>query len=835
MAFSNLRFGTFCAAILVCVLMTVPSSAITVADRVSNQSSSETILNVGTLQVVDSLNPFVGINDMSCVFYSMVYDGLQSVGNDLSPMPNLATSWWIVPTTDPELQASGEPYGSVWEYNLTTNANWTDGDPFTADDAVWTINLNCDPLNYDSMWQYQPYSYSMKYAERITADKIRIHFYDRLTGGPIACAFGDSLFIPILPKHLLQDKSPAELSFNWSGVLTTDPPIVGTGPYTPTAGLLDEWLNDDRITLVRNPEYHGLADYGKSIHCDKLVLQYYSDPIALRDDLVNGVLDTAQLSPETYLTLKDDIFTGNITSIETYDGLKCTNYWTDIVFNMNAAGPNPARLDPFVRWAMAMATDKAAIIDNFYRGLAGAGSTLISPVNSFWHLELSSDEQFEFNLTVAALVLELSGYVDVNSDGIRECTNQSMAYLEGWVPEGTRLIFEFIVSNERSEEVEISQYLEALYALIGIDLQVQIVDPSIAPSSLYSYNYDMVLWHWSSDPDPNSILFAESMVAWNGWSNNKYSDPYYEENYTNSVTALDRLQRKAYVDNCQEIIYVDSPYIVLAYPYQTYAWRTDTFSGWGDWAANPGRSLDAMWGANPLWFDLMPIADEQPPVTAVDVLGTSGQGDWYISPVTVYLNTTDYGSGVDHTYYKLEPGSWQEYTAPLFVSANGNQTLEYYSIDVDGNEESHRTTYVMIDSEDPIVSSIALISENNGSAHWLYILQDSTSGISHSQFSLDNGTTWTTIGDLTSVITGSFQEMGSHTIMVRVWDNAGNYAEDSLTKTISEHQTVILGLTWLSVIALAAGVVIVTLLIVFLLMRRKATPPMRGEIQPPPP
>jgi hypothetical protein len=33
-------------------------------------------------------------------------------------------------------------------------------------------------------------------------------------------------------------------------------------------------------------------------------------------------------------------------------------------------------------------------------------------------------------------------------------------------------------------------------------------------------------------------------------------------------------------------------------------WRTDTFSNWGDWAADPGRSLDAYWGVNPLLFDL---------------------------------------------------------------------------------------------------------------------------------------------------------------------------------------------------------------------------------------
>ena len=829
---ASLNSGLFLAAIILGFMMAVPSSVISVAEPVAIQSPSESILHVGTLQNVDNLNPFIGFNDESYVFYSMVYDGLQSIGNDLSPVPDLATSWWIVPEADPELVLSGEPYGSVWEYNLTMHATWSDGTPFTADDVVFTINLQCSVGNYTTMWAYQPYTYFMSYAEKVSDHQVRIHFFDRLSGEPRPVAFGNSLTMPILPKHKLESMTAPDLAFGWNGTFPTDPPIVGTGPFMPTETLYQDWLRKDNITLIRNPDYHSLLDYGTSIHFDKLVLRYYFDPIALRNDLVNGVLDTAQLSSETYLALKDDILTGNVSSVETYGGLKCTNYWTDIGFNMNAAGPNPARLDPFVRWAMAMATDKATIVDDIYMGLADAGSTLISPVNSFWHLEISADEQFEFNLTDAATILELSGYVDVNSDGIRECTNESLAYLEGWAPEGTPLTFEFIVCQGRLEDEYTAQFLKALYDLIGINLQIIIVDEPLLVQTIYGYNYDMALWYWSSDPDPNYILFVESKAAWMGWSNNMYSDPVYEENYTGSVSALDKAERKTFVDNCQVINYLDSPYIILAYPYQTYAWRTDTFSGWGDWAANPGRSLDASWGANPLWFDLMPVG-EQPPVTAIDVLGTSGEGGWYLSPVTVYLNATDDRSGVNYTYYKLETGSWQEYTAPFSVSNNGNQTLQYYSVDIDGNEETHRTTYIMIDSEDPIVTSIALISENNGSAHWLYILRDSTSGISRSQFSLSNGTSWTTVGDLTNVTTGSFPETGSHTILVRAWDSAGNYAEGSMTITVSEHQTLIFGLTLFGAIALLAVAVVVILLIVFMLMRRKTAPPTGGEIQPP--
>jgi len=73
------------------------------------------------------------------------------------------------------------------------------------------------------------------------------------------------------------------------------------------------------------------------------------------------------------------------------------------------------------------------------------------------------------------------------------------------------------------------------------------------------------------------------------------------------VMELNKTSRKTYVDNCQRTNYLDAYYIIMAYPYQTYAWRDDTFSGWGDWSADPGRSMDNFWMGNPLFFDLVPL------------------------------------------------------------------------------------------------------------------------------------------------------------------------------------------------------------------------------------
>jgi len=831
---TGLRIGAFCVAIFAGLLMAVPSSVVSANESTATQLPVKNILTLGTMEAVDSLNPLVGLTDISQIFYSMVYDCLQSVDEDLHPVPNLATSWWTVPTTDPELVASGEPYGSVWEYNLTKNAVWTDGEPFTVDDAVWTINLNSDPLNYDSMWKYQPYAYSMKYAEVVTADKMRIHFYDRVSEVPIPVAYGDSLFIHILPKHKLEQYSPSHIAFNWSGVFEgEDPAVVGTGPFMATPTILNDWRNYGYLDLDRNPNYHGGADRNVTVKFDGVRMVFFDNAQAMTAALKTGVIDIAAFPPQTYRAIKADVDDGILWNVACVDGLKCNQYWTDVSFCMNPGGPNNARLDPAVRHAMAMATNKTFIVNTYYSGLAQEGSTLISPLVGDWHYEPNATEKYTFDKAAAEALLDAADYTRPSPGAVRVIGVNSIAHTVYGEPVGKAVQFEMLVRQEHPEENSIAFYLDQQWNQIGIDLNVQLVDEATLATIAYSYDYDTLIWYWSSDPDPNYILFAQTQKAWNGWSDNHYSDPLFEVNYSQSVSALDPADRKAYVDNCQRIHYADCSYIILAYPNQNYAFRTDKFYGWGNPSAHPGRSMDAYWGANPLWFDLTPVSALLPS-TEIEVRGTAGEDGWFVSAVTVYLNASGGVGGVNHTYYEIDYGAWQEYTAPFVVADSGGYTIRYYSVDTDGNEEIVSSTLLKIDTQAPQVVKIGQISDGNGTAHWWYTLRDNNSGINRSQYSLDNGTSWTEVDDLTSVnTTSSFQEIGSHTIMIKVWDNASNYAESSLTITKSEETTIIFGLTLIGLAAIAGVVAIVVILIAYVLMRRKKVPPAGEQHAPP--
>lgn len=594
---------SLCAVILTVAVLSVPvASMFGMIGNAVAAEKDESVLRVGFMQKIDSLNPYLGLSDAAYVFYGLVYDYMQAVGNDMEAVDNLATDSRIV-------DVPGFPHGSVWEYDITPNAMWHDGEPVTADDIAWNFNLNCMGSNYTDMWAYQPYMYYAKYAEIPDPinhpNTVRVTYFDRETGEIIPCAYAYLIGTPMVPKHLLGTYGTSYISFQWPGYFDeTNPKLVGTGPFKVGPDVVSEYTNGDQITLLKNENYHWLADKGQEVKFDKLIMYFYDDDTAMKIALEQNQLDVAQFPPNTFRSIEDDIASGSLKNVETFSGLKCTQYWTEIGFNMNVAGPNKWRLDPEARHALAQAVNKTYIINNFYKGYGREGTGLISPVTPFWHWEPSAAEHWDYDLTVAAAALEAAGYIDTNSDGWRECTVTSAAVQNGWVLEGAKMNLNMMIRMEYPEEKEIAKFLEEQWALIGIDLTYDIMLEDVLAKNCYAYGYDTMIWYWSSDPDPNFMLFCQSKKSINGWSDNMYTNPAYEENYSASIQEFDADQRQEYVWNCQKISYQDAAYIILAYVYSTYAWRTDTFSGWGDWDADPARSLDAFWTGNPLFFDL---------------------------------------------------------------------------------------------------------------------------------------------------------------------------------------------------------------------------------------
>lgn len=136
--------------------------------------------------------------------------------------------------------------------------------------------------------------------------------------------------------------------------------------------------------------------------------------------------------------------------------------------------------------------------------------------------------------------------------------------------------------------------------------------------------------------------------------------------------------------------------------------------------------------------------DSVPPVTRALLSGTLGSGGWYISSVSVTLSATDDLTFVSATRYDLDDAGWTAYAQPFDISANGNHTVRYYSVDALGNVEPVQSASVSIDTTPP--RATITLSGTKGNAGW-YTSDvmaalgglDATSGLEGISYSIDGG------------------------------------------------------------------------------------------------
>jgi peptide/nickel transport system substrate-binding protein len=109
--------------------------------------------------------------------------------------------------------------------------------------------------------------------------------------------------------------------------------------------------------------------------------------------------------------------------------------------------------------------------------------------------------------------------------------------------------------------------------------------------TIYAADYDMFIWGWGSEADPDfilSVLTCDQIMGWSDtfWCNEDYSRMYLEQK---EQLAID--ERAATIMEMQRIAYEANPYVIFYYDNQFEAWRTDKFEGWAKTPtiADPGQ------------------------------------------------------------------------------------------------------------------------------------------------------------------------------------------------------------------------------------------------------
>jgi peptide/nickel transport system substrate-binding protein len=519
------------------VLVTALSLVGTASAASPSPSAAPVTLHFGWTANPDSLNPFTATTQAAYEILNLNYDLLTKVDPATwKPAPSLAKSW--------ETSADGK----VWTFHLVHNAMWQDGVPLTAHDVAFTFNYIID----NKMGNFLTYTEFIQKAVAVDDYTVQI-----VCSQPKANMLG--LWIPIVPEHIWKSIDPRKANSTFQN----DPPIVGSGPYQVV-----EFKKSDFVRLVANPHYFRGAPKN-----DQLIFQTYQSADTMTQDMKAGILAACWGIPEAQFK-----------PLKTHSGIALDAYtpigFDQLGFNCyedKTSLGNPVLRDARFRDALNWAVDKQKIVNIAYGGYAVAGSTIIQP-NMYsdpdWHWQPAAGSAYSFDPAKAKAALDAAGYADTNGDGIRDYKGKPIT-LRLWAR----------TESETSQRA--GKLLAGEFDDVGLKIDYQVLDEGALLDKEYNTvggrpapDFDMVIWGWNPDMDPNFILGAFTTAQIGSWSDCFWSNAEYDRLYKEQGRTIDRGARKQIVDRMQQILYTQSPYIVLVYPESLEAYNVDKWQGW---------------------------------------------------------------------------------------------------------------------------------------------------------------------------------------------------------------------------------------------------------------
>jgi peptide/nickel transport system substrate-binding protein len=265
------------------------------------------------------------------------------------------------------------------------------------------------------------------------------------------------------------------------------------------------------------------------------------------------------------------------------------NGWTQLAFNTYGTGtgktiPNggastKALQDAAFRDALGYAVDHQTLIDKVLGGYGDPGSTIVPPVLGAWHVD--PDKPRTFDIAKAKSLLDAAGYpLDASGNRLDK--------------EGKPINLRLVMPNSDTNYPKAAAFIKEWYGQLGIKLTTTVMDADALtqlllppeggdPSNLAKY--DIELWGWAGNPDPNALLQIFRCDAIGGTSDSLYCNKDYDNLYDQQLK-LGGDSRKAVLAQMQNLIYDQAPYDILYYDSNLAAYRTDKFAGWQNMPPN---------------------------------------------------------------------------------------------------------------------------------------------------------------------------------------------------------------------------------------------------------
>jgi peptide/nickel transport system substrate-binding protein len=468
-------------------------------------------VTLGRLGSFDSTNPLIVKGEPSEGIREFVIESLMTRGLDepFTLYGLLAESVEVAPDR------------STITFNINPLARFSDGNPVTADDVLFSLDL----LRRKGRPNHRTYYSKVEKAERLSDLSVRLTFApselaQSAASGP---AFDREMplimgLMPVLPKHRVDPEA-----FDRS---TLEAPI-GSGPYT--VGGIDPGRS---ITFKRNPDYWGrdLPVNRGRYNFEEVRYDYYRENSAMFEAFklgnidLRGEDDPARWAQAYKIPAVDE---GRIVRAEIATGLPA---------GMNALTFNTRRevfRDPKVRQAVILLFNfewaNQTLFNNLYKRtqsfferseLAALGAKPVRPADERERALLAP-----FPESVKPSVLDGTYRFPVgdpnghNRDHARKAyallTEAGFVLQDGILRnkhDGSELKFEILAANTVQERL-LTGFVSDMKRM-GITANVRVVDSAQYQSRLTAYDFDMIATSWASSLSPgNEQLFRWSSKA----------------------------------------------------------------------------------------------------------------------------------------------------------------------------------------------------------------------------------------------------------------------------------------------------------------------------------
>jgi len=481
------------------------------------------VLHMGFSRTPININICGTIGSLTYRVFRYTFDTLIRHRDSGEIEPGLAETWEI------------SPDGLEYIFHLRKDVLWQDGEPFNADDVVFTFNYSLNPVvgstevgafwdslkGFKEYWAGEADSISGvtkidDYTVKVVLNEVNVLFLANLSH-TIGC-----YQMEIMPEHVVSKIAPEDWK---TSDFATVRPYPGTGPY-----IFENYETGQYIKLTRNPLYWDDVPNIETIYMD-----FFSDPSTMAIALEKGEIDIGDLVPSVDLEY-----------LESLPNLKVTKFpqvvYYELIFNCGPKGTIPL----LVRQAIAYSIDTKTLVDKVMEGAAFAE---YRHMNCFEWANSPNLNPYDYDPEKAKALLEEADWdMDYEIEMLTsdEATAPPIVAIQKWMMD------------------------------IGLKVKITQID---APTSLENLakgvdaDYDMT---WSGGHggglDPSTVVacYLSDAIYPDGWNSSVYQNPEFDRLYYEGKSLIKEEDRQPIYWKISEILNYDLPLLPLYKPELNY-------------------------------------------------------------------------------------------------------------------------------------------------------------------------------------------------------------------------------------------------------------------------